>query len=92
MNRYVLEMPANIATPTMLANTAESIAAGSGGTISAKILEQAECEKMGMGLYLGVSACSAEPPKFIHLTYSPKGRGKYCRALTAVEDLHKQPH
>ena len=71
--RYVLEMPANLATPTMLANTAESIAASSGGTVSAKILEQEECEKMGMGLYLGVSACSAEPPKFIHLTYSPKG-------------------
>ncbi len=57
----------------MLANTAEAIAAGSGGVVSAKILEQEDCEKMGMGLYLGVSACSAEPPKFIHLTYSPQG-------------------
>ncbi|KAK9861069.1 hypothetical protein WJX84_005581 [Apatococcus fuscideae] len=71
--RYVLEMPANIATPTLLANTAESIAAGSEGSISAKILEEDECRKMGMGLYLGVSECSAEPPKFIHLTYKPKG-------------------
>ena len=66
-------MPANIATPTLLANTAESIAAGSEGSISAKILEEDECRKMGMGLYLGVSECSAEPPKFIHLTYKPKG-------------------
>ena len=71
--RYVLEMPANLATPTYLADTAESIAASSDGSLSAKILEKEECEKMGMGLYLGVSECSAEPPKFIHLTYSPKG-------------------
>src|SRR3989454_9890523 len=29
---------------------------------------------MGMGAFLGVAAGSAEPPKFIHLTYAPPGR------------------
>lgn len=29
-----------------------------------------------MGSYLGVAACSEEPPKFIHLTYKPKGEVK----------------
>jgi len=37
------------------------------------VLEKEECEKLGMGLFLGVSEASAEPPKFIHLTYTPKG-------------------
>lgn len=38
-----------------------------------QVLEKDECEKLGMGLFLGVSEASAEPPKFIHLTYTPKG-------------------
>ena len=38
-----------------------------------QVLEREDCEKMNMGLYLGVSECSALPPKFIHLTYSPSG-------------------
>ena len=37
------------------------------------MLEKEECEKRGMGLYLGVAACADEPPKFIHLTYTPEG-------------------
>ena len=38
-----------------------------------KVLEKEDCEKLGMGCYLGVAEASAEPPKFIHLTYKPKG-------------------
>ena len=38
-----------------------------------QVLEREECEKLGMGLYLGVAECSALPPKFIHLTYTPSG-------------------
>lgn len=38
-----------------------------------QILEKEDCEKLNMGCYLAVAACSAEPPKFIHLTYKPKG-------------------
>lgn len=37
------------------------------------MLEKGDCEKLGMGLYLGVAEASAEPPKFIHLCYKPKG-------------------
>ena len=29
---------------------------------------------MGMGAYLGVSQGAIEPPKFIHLTYTPPGK------------------
>merc|ERR1719181_275564 len=38
-----------------------------------KVLEKEECEALGMGAYLGVSQGAAEPPKFIHLTYTPPG-------------------
>ena len=41
--------------------------------MSVKVLEREDCAAMGMGLYLGVDACSEEPPKFIHLTYTPPG-------------------
>jgi len=39
--------------------------------MSCKILEKADCEKLGMGAYLGVADASDEAPKFIHLTYTP---------------------
>ena len=38
-----------------------------------QVLEKAECEALGMGLYLGVAEAADEPPKFIHLTYTPGG-------------------
>lgn len=71
--RYIVEAPPNICTPTHLARAAEAIAAAAPDVFSCQILEQADCEAMRMGCYLGVTACSAEPPKFIHLTYKPSG-------------------
>lgn len=41
--------------------------------MSLKVLERADCEALGMGAYLGVSQGAIEPPKFIHLTYTPEG-------------------
>lgn len=38
-----------------------------------EVLEKEDCEKLKMGCYLAVAACSTEPLKFIHLTYKPKG-------------------
>jgi len=40
-------------------------------TMELTVLEKAECEAMGMGAYLGVSQGAIEPPKFIHLKYTP---------------------
>ena len=37
------------------------------------ILEQAECESLKMGAFLGVAQASEIPPKFIHLVYKPAG-------------------
>ena len=72
-SRYIVEAPANICTPSHIARVAEAIAAAAPDVFTCRILEQADCEAMRMGCYLGVTACSAEPPKFIHMTYKPSG-------------------
>ncbi|MGL6281587.1 MAG: leucyl aminopeptidase, partial [Microcoleaceae cyanobacterium] len=41
--------------------------------LTVEILEKADCEKLGMGAFLGVAQASDLPPKFIHLTYKPEG-------------------
>ena len=71
--KQLVGAPANVVTPTALAHTAMAIAASNSSTMKATILEKDDCEKLGMGLYLGVSACASEPPKFIHLVYTPPG-------------------
>lgn len=38
-----------------------------------QVLEEADCKKLGMGLFLGVAQGSDEPLRFIHLTYTPEG-------------------
>jgi leucyl aminopeptidase len=67
--RELVSAPANIVTPITLAETAVAIAAES-DYFTAKILEQADCEALNMGAFLGVARASDIPPKFIHLTYS----------------------
>jgi leucyl aminopeptidase len=70
--RELVTSPANVVTPMSMAETAEQIAKDYQG-FSVKILEQAECEALGMGAFLCVSQASELPPKFIHLTYTPSG-------------------
>jgi leucyl aminopeptidase len=69
--RELVAAPANVVTPMSMAETAAQIAKDYGFTL--KILEQAECEALGMGAFLGVAQASEMPPKFIHLTYTPAG-------------------
>jgi leucyl aminopeptidase len=69
--RELVSAPANIVTPPVMAETAEAIANEFG--LELQILEQADCEKLGMGAFLGVAKASDIPPKFIHLTYRPTG-------------------
>ena len=71
--RYLVEAPPNICTPTHLANAAAKIAQGASDVMTLEVLEKEDCEKLKMGCYLAVAACSEEPLKFIHLTYKPKG-------------------
>jgi leucyl aminopeptidase len=72
--RELVNAPANTVTPITMAETAEQIATEYG--LSLKILEQEECESLGMGAFLGVAKASDIPPKFIHLIYKPTGTPK----------------
>ncbi|HEY9736407.1 MAG TPA: leucyl aminopeptidase [Trichocoleus sp.] len=72
--RELVAAPPNIATPLALAETATDISQNHG--LALQILEREDCEKLGMGAYLGVAQASDLPPKFIHLTYKPDGAPK----------------
>ena len=68
--------PANLMTPTLLAERAQQVADEHG--IECQIIERAEAESLGMGSYLSVSNGSVEPPKFIVLRYhGASRRGNY---------------
>jgi leucyl aminopeptidase len=69
--KELVAAPANAITPVTLAEAAQHLATEYG--LALEILERADCEKLGMGAFLGVSQASAIPPKFIHLTYKPTG-------------------
>ncbi len=69
--------PAELVTPSFLAETAaEIVAKAAGADVSLTVLERADCEARNMGCYLGVAKGSDEPPKFIHLSYKPKGTSR----------------
>ncbi len=72
--RELVAAPANVITPVTLAEAAQAIAHGCG--LTAEILEKDDCEKLGMGAFLGVAQASELPPKFIHLTYKPEGEAQ----------------
>jgi leucyl aminopeptidase len=70
--RDLVNEPANVMTPSYLAKRAEEIAKAGG--LGLQVLDRADCAKLAMGAYLGVAQGSQEPPKFVHLTYTPRGR------------------
>ena len=67
--RDLVNAPANDVHPTHLAEVAAEIAKAGG--IKLQVLERDDCEKLGMGAFLGVAAGSEQPPKFIHLSWTP---------------------
>ncbi|MBD1860380.1 MULTISPECIES: leucyl aminopeptidase [Trichocoleus] len=69
--RELVAAPPNVVTSLTMAETAEAIAQEHG--LEIEILEQEDCEKLGMGAFLGVARASDIPPKFIHITYKPNG-------------------
>lgn len=69
--RTLGNQPANVLTPTRLAREARAVANRRG--LKIRVLEKAELEKMGMGMFLGVAQGSRQPPKLIVLEHRPKG-------------------
>jgi leucyl aminopeptidase len=72
--RDLVNEPANEVHPTHLAKVATEIAREV--KLKLRVFDRDECRKMGMGAFLGVAAGSEQPPKFIHLTYTPAGRAR----------------
>ncbi len=77
--RELVGAPPNKLTPSVLAEEAVSIASEYG--LEVKILNRQECQERKMGAYLAVAQGSDLTPKFIHLTYRPKGEVKQRVAL-----------
>ncbi len=67
--------PANVITPTRLAQRAEEIARSVG--VKATVYGKKEIERMKMGGLLAVNRGSAEEPRFIVLEYSPRKAKKH---------------
>ena len=72
--RDFVNEPADDMTPTRLAEEARAMAKSQG--LKIKVLGRKECERLGMGLFLGVARGSTEEPKLIHLTYTPRRKAK----------------
>lgn len=77
----IVNAPHNSLNSHGLVTVAKTVAAQSGGRLSCQILETADCEKRGMGAFLGVARGSETAPKLIHLTYRPRQRGSKSNPL-----------
>jgi len=72
--RDLVNEPAAVMTPTAMAETAKQLAKEH--DLDVKVLGPKECEKLGMGMFLAVAQGSDEEPRFVHLSYKPKGGGR----------------
>ena len=80
--RDLINEPAGEMTPRKMAEVAQRVAKQHG--LDCKVLGPKECEKLGMGMYLAVSQGSEEEPRFIHLTYRPKGKTPAKKTIALV--------
>ncbi len=77
--RELVNTPYNYLNASILADYAKALESIEGVTV--KVLEKNECEKMNMGLYLGVNQGSKDAPKLIHISYQGNSNGKDKYAL-----------
>src|SRR5580704_18654518 len=68
-SRDLANEPANVLTPTLLADRASQMAKEFG--LECEILDQDRMRQLGMGALLGVAQGSAEPPALIVIRYKP---------------------
>ncbi|MBV9770256.1 MAG: leucyl aminopeptidase, partial [Bryobacterales bacterium] len=67
--RDLANEPANVLTPTLLAENAKKMADEFG--LECEVLDQDRMRQLGMGALLGVAQGSAEPPALIVIRYKP---------------------
>lgn len=65
--RDLVSAPSNEMTPTILADSAKTMA--DGRSIKVTILDEARIKRLGMNALLGVARGSCEPPRFIVMEY-----------------------
>ena len=65
--RDLVNHPANVMTPTMMAETARQVAESAG--LELDVMDRDRMQQHGMGAFLGVAQGSEEPPKLIVMTY-----------------------
>ena len=65
--RDMVNEPANVLTPTRMAEIAGEVAEEEG--LQIEVLDRPDMEEMGMGAFLGVARGSDQPPKLIVLKY-----------------------
>jgi leucyl aminopeptidase len=80
--RDLVNEPAGVLTPTRLADEARK--AGENTGLKVSIGGRKQIEKLKMGLFLGVAQGSAEKPKLIHISYSPKNASHASRPPIAL--------
>ncbi|XP_008794352.1 leucine aminopeptidase 2, chloroplastic-like [Phoenix dactylifera] len=69
--KELVNAPANVLTPGVLAEEASKVASSYRDVLTATIFDAELCKELKMGSYLGVAAASSNPPHFIHLCYKP---------------------
>ena len=69
--RELANEPGNTLTPREFARRAATLASEAG--VAVEILDEAQIQKLGMGLLLGVARGSAEPPRLMVFRYDPPG-------------------
>jgi leucyl aminopeptidase len=74
MTRDLGNLPANLCTPSILANEAEAMAKAHG--LRCQVLGEKEIAKLGMGCFLAVAQGSREPPRFIILEHDGGRKGE----------------
>lgn len=72
--RDAVNEPSNVLTPKSFAERANAVARRH--SLKIKILDRRGIDRTGMALLAAVGRGSANEPRFIHITYSPKGRSK----------------
>jgi leucyl aminopeptidase len=72
--RELANRPANHATPSHLAETAQKL--GEDFDLKVQVLDRKACEKLGMGAFLAVAQGSDEPPRFIVARYQGSSKSE----------------
>ncbi|CAI5460431.1 unnamed protein product [Closterium sp. Yama58-4] len=77
LTKQLVNAPPNVLKPAVLVDVVVNLTAAHADVLSARILEKDECAALGMGSYLAAAEASAadNPPKSIHVTYTPPVAG-----------------